>query len=137
MRRLSLLLLLLFVARAEAITFEEFKAIAEELAPKVNPFRDAGAQDPSAEFFGGTTRDYLYWLKGQLAKGVTPAELRAMKIIDVRDFIIGDSDIDIITEKSLGLSAETFGVKKIDYVKLMPDEVRQGYIPAEKIRLSR
>ncbi len=140
-----LALFLLAPSRASAeLSVDEFRALARELAPKVNLFADAWAQDPEAEFYGGTTRDFLYWVKGQLAEGKTPEQLRKLEHIDVRDFIIGDSDVDIVSKKYLSLSPGNYGVRKIDSIKpdrfdatttAGKDELRQGYIPVEKIRL--
>jgi hypothetical protein len=124
------------------------------LAPKVSLFADTWAKDPEAEFFGGTSRDFLYWVKGQF-KDITTREdtvkkmasLRALKILDVRDFIIGESDVDVITSSgTLDLDAGDYGVRKIDPVdrqRLDPStemgktEREQGHIPMEKIRLGR
>src|SRR4051812_36284737 len=108
----SLLALLLFVSSAGAsldqvISENEFRQLAAELAPKVNLFQEVWRQDPSAEFFGGTSRDYLYWLKGQL-RGVqnrSELETRIQKLkgrpfVDIREIIIGESDVDVVTQNS-------------------------------------
>jgi hypothetical protein len=156
-KSLSALLLLLATAGAAAptaalpISRAEFQSLAEELAPKVNLFSDAWKIDPKAEFFGGTTRDYLYWVLGKF-QGVKDhaaavkvmQELRALPVIDVRDFIVGDSDVDIVSPRARSLSPERYGVHKIDAIqgdRFDPktiagvDELKQGFIPAEKIRL--
>lgn len=135
------------------ITPEEFRALATELAPKVNFFAEVWKDAPDAEFYGGTTRDYLYWIKGRFQKVKSRAEaeqvireLRALPLIDVRDFIIGDSDVDVITNGHVALDPKHYGITKLDMVS--PDildpatekganEIHQGYIPAEKVRLSR
>lgn len=135
---------------SQIISPDEFKYLAEELAPKVNLFHDAWKQDPQAEFFGGTTRDYVYWLKGQFKNIATReeaekqiAKLRALPSIDVRDFIIGDSDVDIVGG-SADLRASDYGLKKIDFIDgdrfnintvSGKNEIDQGFIPVEKIRL--
>jgi hypothetical protein len=88
----------------------------------------------------------LFWIKGQLLKGNTPADLRKLSIIDPRWFIVGDSDVDIISRQKVSLDAAHYGITKID--SRGPDlfdpeteegrnERLQGYIPVEKIRLSR
>ena len=43
-------------------------------------------------------------------------DLRALEIIDVSDFIIGDSDVDIVARERLPLEASAYGVSKIDYI---------------------
>ncbi len=144
--RLLLIFLLCLPALAGDLSRAEFQNLAEELAMKVNLFRDTWEKDPGAEFYGGTTRDYLYWLLGELKQGRTPEELRKLKAIDVREFIIGDSDVDIVSEEHLDLSPERYGVKKIDSIdadrfKASTDagknELQQGFIPVEKIRLGK
>ena len=102
-------------------------------------------------FYGGTTRDYLYWLKRQFISAGSRVEaekkireLRKEKIIDVRSFIIGDSDVDVVSTKKLSLAPATYGIRKFDSIS--PDifdptteagrnELWQGYAPAEKVRL--
>ncbi len=125
----------------------EFVRLASDLAPKVNLFREVWERDPDAEVFGGTSRDFLFWVKGQLAKGKTPAELRALPVIDVREFIIGESDVDVISrDASFTIDVRAYGIRKIDFVgaarldpatELGKTERRQGYLPMEKIRLGR
>ena len=135
------------------ISEAEFRALAKDLGPKVNLFREAWAIDPDAEFFGGTTRDYLYWIKGKFKDANNRADavkitkqLRALPSIELREFIIGESDVDVITQRTLGLSAGKFGITKLD--ALSPDifnpttpagfnELNQGHIPVEKIRLGK
>ena len=138
----------------ELMTLEEFSKLAGDLAPKVNLFLAIWDKDPNAELFGGTSRDFLYWVKGELRGATTRAEiearmakLRALKIIDVREFITSLSDVDVMTDKSLSaITAEDYGVRKVDVMnknRLDPltDEGRteraQGFIPVEKIRLGR
>lgn len=132
------------------LSADEFKSLAEELSRKVNLFRDAWKADPDAEFFGGTSRDFLFWIKGQLRGARTREEalkiaehLRAKPVIDVRSFILSESDIDIAG--SAGLDAAAYGVRKIDVVtkarfdSSTPEgksELEQGFVPLEKIRLS-
>lgn len=134
------------------ITYGEFRSLAEELAPKVTVFREVWKLDSSAEFFGGTSRDYLYWLRKQFRAPMTRevafstiTRLREMPVIDVREFIVHDSDIDVVSnEKEFDLAAEDFGIKRFDFsskdrfqkdTELGRNEVMQGFAPVEKIRL--
>ena len=132
---------------------EEFRSLANDLASKVNLFQDAWNIDPEAVFYGGTTRDYLYWLKGKFRDTNSKEEaklvaqkLRGLPIIDVREFIIGESDIDIVSERKLALQGSQYGVQKIDSISntifdattpLGHNELWQGHLPAEKIRLGK
>jgi hypothetical protein len=73
-------------------------------------------------------------------------ELRRVPIIHVREFIGLDSDIDIITKSNIKIMAQDYGIKsKIDtrlpnlFTPETPEgqnEILQGHIPVEKIRLS-
>ena len=150
---LFLFLPLLALAGVEQISEVEFRQLASDLAPKVNLFREVWAQDPEATFYGGTTRDYLYWLKGKFLNAHTPEagykiaqELRATPNIDVRDFIIGDSDVDVVARSLPTVKAEHFGIRKFDSIsadifhpetELGKNEVWQGHAPAEKVRLTK
>lgn len=134
-----------------SFTCEEFKSLAQELAPKVNLFKEVWSTDPTAEFFGGTTRDYLYWLRRQITS--TPDDqlpnaietLKSKPLIDIRDFVIGDSDVDVVSNARLLVNPKVYGVRKIDQMnasrfdpttEMGHNEIHQGYIPVEKIRLS-
>ncbi|OQW54928.1 MAG: hypothetical protein A4S09_17225 [Proteobacteria bacterium SG_bin7] len=104
---------------SQFLSRKQFESLAAELAPKVNIFRAIWQENPGAEFYGGTTRDYLYWLRGRLnsAKSVEElagiiSELRSLATIDIADFIIGESDIDVISSRSLNISGSDFGIKK-------------------------
>lgn len=150
---LSLLLSLPAFAGVDQLSEKEFRQLAAELAPKVNLFRDVWEQDPKAEIYGGTSRDYLLWLKGQFREAGTAAqaqkiakELRARSVIDVREFLIKASDVDIISEKRPDIDASRYDVKNVDSQRpeiFDPkserglDERRQGHLPAEKIRIGR
>ena len=134
------------------ITEQELRQLAEDLAPKVNLFADTWKKNPAAEFYGGTTRDYLYWIMGQF-RGVTSRadaeqimkRLRSLSYIQIRDFIIHESDVDVVSDDELNLESKDYGVKKLDYIRAErfdtrtdagKNEIDQGFIPLEKIRLS-
>ena len=157
MTRLTLFLILLlfstdgFAAAKDVLSEQAFRDLATELAHKVNLFKDVWKQDPEAVFYGGTSRDYIYWLKKQFrdvhtlkAREETLVRLRALPEITVRDFIIGDSDVDVVSKKTLKLTASHFGVRKIDAIspeifdetkEMGKNEILQGFVPAEKIRI--
>ncbi len=94
MRRSGLLLISRLVwsfastaAHAEdRLGIEEFKSLAEELSHKVNLFKDVWTVDPEAEFYGGTSRDYLYWLKRQFRGATTRAQIDATFSVRFHDF---------------------------------------------------
>ena len=143
-----------FVKEIPFLSETEFEQLANDLAPKVNLFADVWKENPAAEFYGGTSRDFLYWVKGKF-RGVSSkreareiaAGLRAQLSIDVRDFIVGDSDVDVIAESPLQqVRYQDYGIKKLDSIthKILDpstvegaNEMHQGYIPAEKIRIRR
>ncbi len=135
------------------LTFAEFQILVQELAPKVNIFSELWLQDPKAEFYGGTSRDFVYWVKGQFKFSqnremamILASKLRALPVIHVRDFIALDSDIDVISNKIIKFLPESYGINsKIDvrtsdlFDRSKPaglNEYLQGYIPAEKMRLA-
>ena len=139
-------------AGVEQISQQEFRDLTVELSKKVNLFQEVWQADPEAVFYGGTTRDFLYWVKGKFKDANTPVEaarivkdLRALDEIDVRKFIIGDSDVDVVSQKHIFLDAARYGIRKFDALppeifqpnsELGKNEIHQGHIPAEKIRLS-
>jgi hypothetical protein len=138
---------------SELVSRDEFQKLAEDLSHKVNLFAEAWEKDDKAEFFGGTTRDYLNWLKGRFRGCKSRAQaddvittLRARGIIDVKEFIIGESDVDVISEHYGLLAAADYGIRKIDTVdrerldantEKGKNEIDQGFIPMEKIRLAK
>ena len=149
---LFLLLPILAFAGVEQLSEEEFRQLAGDLAPKVNLFHEVWKQEPEATFYGGTTRDYLYWLKGKFLSANNPEvareiaqDLRALPNIDVREFIIGDSDVDVVAKSLPIVKAEHFGIRKFDSIsadifnpetELGKNELWQGHAPAEKIQLT-
>jgi hypothetical protein len=128
---------------------ERFQSLAVKLAPRVNVFHDLWERDRDALLYGGTPRDFLYWLRGQFADAETDADVAAIEArlltdrrpIDVRAFIVRASDIDIVSARRPLLRAEDYGVTKIDWIPTSrlesDDEQKQGYLPTEKIRLGR
>jgi hypothetical protein len=76
------------------------------------------------------------------------SKLREINSIDVRDFIMGDSDIDVLSDRvRIGPElAQRYGVHKIDSIsrEILDhhtskgfNEVHQGHIPAEKVRVGK
>ena len=156
--RSQMIFLLLFLLSAfagtplrELITFEEYQADLLKFSKKVNLFRAAWNTDPKASFTGGTVRDYILWYERQFidcrdlpcVKQVQ-SHLDSLSTVDIRDFILEDSDIDIVT-RYLSLNATDYGVKKIDHISdaefnpstdAHKSSLDQGYIPAERMLLS-
>ncbi len=144
--------LCLFALPVGLLSREEFKQIALELAPKVNLFAAVWREDPNAIFYGGTSRDFLYWVLGQFKDvesenelDLKREELKKVSLIDIRRILGHESDADIITSKHLSIEPDRFGIRKIDSIdsqRLDPDsalgknEIDQGFIPIEKIELS-
>ncbi len=135
------------------VSNDEFKSLALRLAPKVTLFSDIWKEDPKAAFFGGTSRDFLYWILGQLQGIKSPAELKErmryldnLSVIDIRNIVGIESDIDVITTRRFLVDPSRYGVRKIDSIdpsRLNPEtqigrnEIDQGFISVEKIRLSK
>ena len=140
-------------ASQQILTYEEYIDLAAQLAPKVNLFRAIWAQDPDAKIFAGTSRDFLYWILRQF-RGVYQREdalrirdeLLSRETIDVRDFVFGESDVDVLSWNVLNIDPADFNIQKVDSIRadrLDPrtsfgkNEVDQGYVPAEKIVIGR
>ncbi len=150
---LSLIFSPLFAAPiSQLMSYHEFSQLSSDLSKKVNLFREAWIADSLIEFYGGTSRDFIYWVKGQFKNCQTRedallrmSELTKRSTIDIREFVIGESDIDIISSNKLHFEASKFGLRKIDYTPksrfdlqtdVAKNEVDQGYIPVEKIRFN-
>lgn len=125
--------------------------IATAAAPNVDLFRAIWAVDPSARFYGGTSRDFLWYVRRRLAvcRNVAcidrVARLLATETIDVREFLVGESDVDTVT--AMGLSDVAYDatyLRRLEAVSpewltpgtpLFFQEERQGGLPIEKILL--
>lgn len=129
-RAVSVTILLFFTLASRAASADvsklgqaEYVKLAEELSHKVDLFRDVWQEDGNTQIFGGTIRDYLYWLKGRFKSAATPeqaqeiaAKLRARQTIQVREFVVGESDVDLIRETRSSLDRDRYGVSKIDVI---------------------
>lgn len=134
------------------MTYEEYTQLAQELSKKVNLFGEVWRDNPETRIYGGSTRDYLLWVKRQFKDVKSRAEadtviknLRERPIIELKEFLTPQSDIDLIGNLNKQLSAEQYGISRIDlhpsgYLasvnEAFIDEVRQGFLPAEKIQLN-
>lgn len=135
------------------ISVERFKQVAVQAAQRVDLFQKIWQVDPAGQFYGGTSRDLLWFLRRELSKSTSRADLDARiaallaRPIDAREFIVGQSDVDVITNDSM---------REIDYDKqfitrvepidpkwFLPghdrftQEATQGGVPVEKIRLGK
>ncbi|MGE0528551.1 MAG: hypothetical protein AB7P49_15890, partial [Bdellovibrionales bacterium] len=134
-------------------SLQEFEQLAVALAPKVDLFAAVWEIDPNAEFFAGTSRDYVYWLRGHFKQIKSRQEalakrdeLMTLERIEARRFLIGESDVDMISSQIHSFNIERYGLKSVDLVsarRLDPStnegksERDEGFIPTEKIRLSK
>ncbi len=135
------------------ISEAEFIQLVNELSPKVDAYQAIWKNDPRALIFGGSSRDFLYWVKKQFS-GIstrTQAEtvikhLRGLIKIETRDFMMQDSDIDIASHIHATPNGKEFGVTGIHSInpdrinmntEIGRNEVIQGYIPAEKIAIGK
>src|SRR5687767_4172754 len=107
-----MLLLLALSAHAEEswqqwISEAEFRALCETLSHRVDFFEKIWASNPEAQLYGGTSRDFLWFVRGELAKATSKEDLTrrvdALKArkIDVKEFVVGNSDVDVISAKDL------------------------------------
>jgi len=146
-----------FAAESDvSLTEQELRSLARELAPKVNLFAAVWAIDPEAEFYAGTTRDFTYWILKQIRGAKNKTELsekikvlKSREVIDIREIVGGESDIDVMTKSTNTLAdmrGIDWGVKKLDLIDfertnkdsmMGRSEVDQGFIPVEKLRLSK
>ena len=155
---LSSILSLALSASCESNSFgidrAELREMAQELAPKVNLFRDVWALDPEAKFYAGTARDFVYWILRQFQnqcseheKEQVKAALKLRKNIDILEIIGLESDVDILSiDQTLlqKINPEDYRLRKIDFINADrlnlnsvagQDELKQGFIPVEKMRL--
>lgn len=139
---------------SEFLTLSEFKTFALEIAIKIPLVNDIWKQDPSAQFFGGMNRDFLFWLKGHFRECTSRSDvesvmkkLRAMDLIGNNEFIAPDADVDIFSgRKGVVVDPKQYSISKLEKIhpdRINPetssgrDEIRQGFIPAEKILMGR
>jgi hypothetical protein len=155
MTSLFIIVLAPMAKAGESVPFlsgEEFQTLSEQLSRKVDLFKVAWSIDPLTEFYGGTTRDFLYWVKGNFRASKSRKEsmqiyksLLEREVIEVKEFILAESDIDLVSKYRLDLEPKDYGVRTIDlhgpeiFDPASPEgrnELLQGHIPAEKIRLN-
>ncbi len=133
-------------------TFDEYRTLLQKYATQVNLFRDAWKINPRLQFTGGTVRDYSLWFEKQFHHCSDRAcaeeilkKLDDQPSIDVRGFILEDSDVDAAGETT-ALKASDYGIHKIDYIeadelkagtRLHQSALDQGYIPVERVVLGK
>lgn len=139
-------------ALKDVMSQDEFIQLAEDLSKKVNLFAEVWRENPDTRIYGGSTRDYLLWVKRQFKDVKTREQaneviqnLRARQVIEIKEFLTPQSDIDLIGNLNKQPKPEQFGIKRVDlhpasYLTIMNDafvdEIRQGFLPAEKIQLN-
>jgi hypothetical protein len=130
-----------------------FAAIGAQLAPRVDLFSSVWDADPDAEFYGGTARDYYWWLRRALASCETAECIEAViddlesGPIEARDFLLGETDVDVLgNEAAKRVAFDRSHFTRIDVADrrrftpgeaLFDDERKQGALPLEKLRLGR
>jgi hypothetical protein len=159
LKYLGVILSLLFATRvycvniSHLITEKEFIHYSHLIAHKVDVFREVWRQDPRREFFGGSVRDYLYWLKTSLYKNASNRQ-EALKYLDslvsesslsAKMFLHPNSDLDTIHGIIPVHSAPDWELSRIENSsanRFTPgtshyqNEIDQGFISIEKLRLS-
>ena len=87
------------------VTPFEFRALAEKTAHNVELFQKIWETDPDAALYGGTSRDFLWFLRKKLSRATSADDLKRIaatlsaRAIDAREFIVGNSDVDVITDQ--------------------------------------
>lgn len=130
---------------------DELLKLVEITAPKVNLFKEIWAHDPEAQIYAGTTRDFIYWILGHFpAHQSSSAQIEAIKKlkerdhIDISEFIHQSSDVDVISSNPDSLAEvliQKWPVRRIEVIRSQSligtlfDEVHQGYMAIEKMRL--
>lgn len=138
-------------AGIDQLSRQEFEALSHDLSLKVDLFAEAWKAHPEAEFYGGSARDFLYWVKGKFREAHSreealriAKELRSRPKIEAREFIVGESDVDVLANGRVSLDPQRYGIKNIDSKPLAVvdpaselgrSERMQGHLPVEKIRL--
>ena len=131
----------------------EFEILCEDLSHNVDFFEKIWAMDPNAELYGGTSRDFVWHIRGELSKATSQAEMTAIvaglrtKRLDVKGFVVGNSDVDVITDANMASVDYDRGMlTKIETIshrwfdpksQSFEQETKQGHIPVEKMRLGK
>lgn len=130
-----------------------FARIAERASHQVDLFREVWAKDPLARFYGGTARDYLWFIRKQLSRCedkacVDRVERELMeRLIDAKEFVVGESDVDVVSELfEIAADFDRAHFKRIETIRPAwlragtpesAQDERQGGVPVEKIILGR
>ncbi len=136
-----------------SIEQEELEKIAKVLVVKVDAFKAIFRQDTSAIIYGGAAKSFTYWIASHFKYTQSEDEFNEVKMnlinksnIKATDFLDSRSDIDVISNKIITVSGARFHIDAIQQVnkdrinirtRSGLDEVKQGYIPVEKIALGK
>jgi hypothetical protein len=137
------------------LTEEEYFSKSFKVTLRVDMFNDIWADDPGREMYGGAVRDFHYWLKNLILDNCETREqalalldkLAETPVIEARLFMHPESDVDTLyLSKPLTKEPRNWGIKKVEISpsgKFNPSDPKyqtefdQGFLPLEKLRLSR
>lgn len=131
--------------------FPCFQGIATRLAGRVDLFEETWRKYPRARFYGGSSRDWAWFVRKQLS----PCQDRACiervekellaRWIDMKEFVVGESDVDVVEEQAeINVDFDKSHFARIETIRpswLTPgspeylQEAWQGGLPIEKILL--
>ena len=133
------------------VSLARFKLICVNVSKQVDLFQRIWEKDPQAQLYGGSSRDLVWFVRGKLAKAHNEAEVEAVvhdlmsRPVDAQEFIVGQSDVDVITDNSLrDIDVDPKFITRLENISpgwfkvggpRFEQEAKQGYVAVEKIRL--
>ncbi len=122
---------------------DRFRSICIELAGRVDLFQKIWATDPAARVFGGTSRDFIWFVRRELSKAKTASQVKAVlhglraRTIEAAEFLGHASDIDVVsTVKTEGYDV-TPPENYVASSAMGREEKLRGYMPVDKILLGK
>ena len=130
---------------------EAFEQFSIRASRRVELFQQVWRVDPTAKIFGGTVRDFLWFLRRELASARSASESSATvtrlsgRTIEAQEFIPALSDVDVISSEAMtSVLTDNGHISRIETQppsRFVPggqgyeDELTQGSVPIEKLLL--
>lgn len=135
------------------ISLDEFKTACVTSSSRVDLFQAIWKKDTKAKLYGGTSRDFAWYVRGKLSGARSAEDARerlealAQNPIPIGEVVVGESDVDVVSQTDFSdlelesailtrieaIPPETFKAGSRDYAR----EKAQGYLPVEKILLGK